>query len=183
MRKCRNERKNGMRILTIALSLAACMCTNVRGQELSVGSLSFSLGQDRDTVMRAIKDRFEVVTVTGQPDTFFISENKRPNVNVIGGVAFKGGRLIWVQRNWGSFQGRVVSVAVSKALFSAIESASGASNADATISTKTQRVPGTEFKTVTFEFPTRRVTMTTTEGDAKNGGSQVSIEESIRSLQ
>lgn len=172
-----------MRVISIALSVAACVCTNASGQELSVGSLSFSLGQDRDSVMRAIKGRFELVPVTGQPDTIFISESKRPNLNVIGGVAFKGGRLSWVQRIWGSFQGRVASVEVSKALFSAIESASGASNADATISTKIQRVPGTEFKTVTFDFPIRRVTITTTEGDGKNGGSQVSIEESIRSPQ
>ena len=170
-----------MRFLSIVFSIAAFMCTNVHGQELSVGSLSFSLGQDRDAVMRSIKDRFEVVTVTGQPDTFFLSETKRPNVNVIGGVAFKGSRLSWVQRNWGSFQGRVASVEVSTALFSAIESASGASNAEATITTKTQRVPGAEFKTVTFRFPNRLVTMTTTDGNAKNGVSQVTIDESIRS--
>ena len=176
----RLDRKTNMQFRTIALILAACMCTNVHGQELSIGSLSFSLGKDRAAVMRAIKERFEVVTVTGQPDTFFVSERKRPHVHVIGGVAFKEGRLAWVQRNWGAFEGRVSSVEVSKALFNAIESASSASQTSATISTKIQRVPGSEFKTVTFEFPTRRVTMTTTDGDARNGGSQVSIEESIR---
>lgn len=174
-----------MRFLSIVFTLAAAafMCTDVRGQELSVGSLSFTLGEDQDTVMRAIKDRFEVITVTGQPDTFFISESKRPNVNVIGGVAFKAGRLAWVQRNWGSFQGQAVSVEVSRALFSAIESASRASSEKATVTTKSRRVPGAEFKTVIFQFPARRVTMTTTEGDANSGGSQVSIDESISSRQ
>ena len=67
----------------------------------------------------------------------------------------------------------------SKALFSAIESATAASGAAATITTKVHRVPGGEFKTVHFEFGNRKVTFTTTEGDASVGGAQVSVDESI----
>ena len=131
-------------------------------------------------MIKEIKSRFEVVTVAGQPNTFFVYDGKPPHGNVIGGVAFQNGRLSWIQRTWGSFEGKVNSVEVSKALFSALESASSVSGTADAITAKSQRVPGIEFKTVTFEFPGRRITMTTTEAEPKNGGLQVSIDESVR---
>lgn len=169
-----------MRRLVALIICLWCQSSLSQSTELPIGSLQLSLWADRESVMKEINSRYHVVTVTGQPDTFFVSDGKPPNIRVIGGVAFVGGRLSWIQRNWGSFEGKVNSVEVSKALFSALESAANSSGASATISTKVQRVPGVEFKTVTFEFAGRRVTMTSTDGDSKHGGQQVGIEESIR---
>jgi hypothetical protein len=157
--------------------------TSARAQNLPVGPVLLSLRADQVETMKQIKAHFEVVTVTGQPDTFFLYEGKRPNLRVVGGVAFQSGRVSWVQRTWGNFEGKTSAVDVSGALYSAIESATSASGASATITTKVHRVPGIEFKTVTFDFSDRRVTMTTSEGDAAHGGKQVGIDESIRLLQ
>ncbi len=164
--------------LLLLITIAAPLCA--RAQELPIGSLDLAIGGEQSVVMKEIKSRFEVVTVTGQPNTFFVSDGKPPHVNVIGGVAFQNGRLSWIQRTWGSFDGKVNSIEVSKALFAAVESASSVAGTTATITTKSQRVPGIEFKTVRFDFPGRSVTMTTTEAEPKKGGLQVTIDESVR---
>jgi hypothetical protein len=105
-------------------------------------------------------------------------ENKPPNASVVGGVAFENGRLSWIQRTWGSFSGKVNSVEVTKALFSAIESAKASSGVAATISTNIQRIPGAEFKSVYVVFPDREITVSAVDGDARFG-QQVSIDESV----
>lgn len=154
-----------------------------RAQELPIGSLRLVIGTEQVSVMNEIRLRFEVVTVTGQPNTFFLLDGKPPNGNVIGGVSFENGRLTWIQRKWGSFDGMVSSIEVSKAFFAAVESASFASGAKATVSTSSQRVPGMEFKTVNIDFLGRRITVLTTEAETSKGGLQVSIDESVRLVQ
>ena len=94
-------------------------------------------------------------------------------------VAFRNGRLRLVQRRWGTFSGKVNSVEVSTALFAALESASNAAGTSAVISTKVLRVPGTEVQTIHFEFPGRKVTMASNNGNPELGGLRVSIEESV----
>ncbi len=168
-----------MRNKLAAIILACSTYAFGQSEGLPIGSLRLTLGSDQIAVMSEIKSRYFVVTVSGQPNTFFLSDGKPPNVKVIGGVGFENGKLRWIQRNWGSFAGKGNSLDASKALFSAIESATSISGAAAAITTKVQRVPGGEFKTVYFEFPNRKVTFSTTDGDASIGGQQVSIDESV----
>lgn len=146
--------------------------------DLPIGTISLSLGMEQTAVMKELHARFHVIAVTGNNNMFFVSESKPPNASVIGGVSFKSGRLAWIQRNWGSFSEKVNPVEVTKALFSAIESATAASGASAIISTSVHRIPGAEFKSVYFDFPGRKITVSTTDGDTKYG-QQVSIEESV----
>jgi hypothetical protein len=162
------------------LGIVLFTASNAWAQDLPVGPVLFSLGADQSETMKEIKSHFEVVNAPGQPNTFVLWEGKRPNLRAVGIVAFQNSRLNWAQRNWGSFEGKVDSIEVSKALFSAVESAAATSGASATISTKTRRVPGNDFRTIAFDFPGRKVTMTSSEGDATHGGKQVSIDESIR---
>jgi hypothetical protein len=169
-----------MQHTTRILGFLLVIATSADAQDLPVGPVLLSLRADQEVTMKEIRRHFEVVTVTGQPNTFFLYEGKRPNLRVVGGVAFQNGRVSWVQRTWGNFEGKANAVEVSKALYSAIESAASTSGTAATITTKTQRVPGIEFTTVNFDFPSRRITITTSEGDAAHGGKQVGIEESIR---
>jgi hypothetical protein len=172
-----------MRRFPTWLVLLWCPFAFAQSIELPIGSLLLSLGTEQAIVMTEINTRFQVVRVTVQPEMFFVSDGKPPNVHVIGGVAFQNGRLSWIQRAWGSFEGKTNSTEITKALFSAIESATTSSGEIATVTTRVQRVPGAEFKTVDFEFPGRKVTVTSTEGDAKSGGLQVSIAESIKARQ
>jgi len=168
-----------MRKKLAAIILTCSTCAFGQSESLPIGSLRLALGSDQIVVMNEIKARYFVVTVSGKPSTFFLSDGKPPNVKVIGGVEFENGKLRWIQRNWGSFAGKGSSLVASKALFSAIESATSSSGAAATITTKVHRVPGGEFKTVYFDFPNRKVTFTTTDGDASIGGQQISIDESV----
>lgn len=158
--------------LSLSLILSVAHAT-----DLPIGSLSLSLGMDQSTVMKELHERFHVIPVTGK-NMFFVSESKPPNVHMIGGVSFENGRLSWIQRNWGSFSGQINPVAVSKALFSAIESARTSSGGSAAVSTSVQRIPGAEFKSIYFTFPSRKITVSTTDGDEKYG-QLVSIDESV----
>jgi hypothetical protein len=146
--------------------------------DLQIGAVSLSLGMEQVSVMKELHARYHVVAVAENNNMFFVSESKPPNISVIGGVSFDGGRLTWIQRNWGSFSGKINPVEVTKSMFSAIESARKTSGASAVINTSIQRIPGSEFKSVYFVFPDRKITVSTTDGDAKYG-QQVSIEESV----
>ena len=168
-----------MRIAQYIIGLSLTLVLSVaHATDLPIGSVSLSLGMDQSTVMKELHAHFHVISVTGNKNMFFVSENKPPNVNVIGGVSFENGRLSWIQRNWGSFSGKINPVEVSKALFSAVESAKASSGGSAVLTTSVQRIPGAEFKSIYFTFPGRKITVSTTDGDAKYG-QQVSIEESV----
>lgn len=165
---------------TLAVILLACSpCAFGQSDSLPIGSLRLTLGTDQISLMSEIKSKYFVVTVSGQPDMFFLSDGKPPNVKVIGGVRFDNGKLRWIQRNWGSFAGKGSSLDASKALISALESATSSSGVAATVTTRVHRVPDGEFRTVYFDFPNRKVTFATTDGDASIGGQQVSIDESV----
>jgi hypothetical protein len=150
-------------------------------QSLAIGGVSLSLGDEEAGVTKTLRSRFHLVPVTGQSGIFFISERPPPNVEIIGGVGFMDGRVRWLQRTWGAFDSKVHPAEVSRALFAAVESASNAvGTTTAEVSTDVQRSPGLDYKTVKFRFGNRTVTVGTTDGDAKNGGQQVRIEENIR---
>jgi hypothetical protein len=163
----------------IIVLLAAFVTAPAYSSELPIGAMRFALGAEQSSVMQEVRARFHVVPLQGSSETFFLSETKPPNIRVLGSIRFANGRLSWVQRNWGQFEGKVNSTEVSKTLFAAIESATAEAGASATVSTKVQRVPGAEFRSIYFEFPGRKITVTSTDGDASHGGKQVSIEESI----
>lgn len=167
-----------MYIKILFASFLLNLALGARASDLSIGSVSLSLGMEQAAVMKELKARFHVVPMAGDSNMFFLSESKPPNVSVIGGVSFENGRLAWIQRNWGSFSGKTNSVEVTKALFSAIESAKASFGASAIVSTTVRRIPGAEFKSVYFVFPGRKITVTTTDGDAKHG-QHVSIDESV----
>jgi hypothetical protein len=139
----------------------------------------FQIGQDQSSVMKEISARFTVVPVTGQPDTFFLRDSNQRNGQILGGVTFKGGKISWIQRSWGSFSGQSKAADAVNALFAAVESASSVAGTTARISTKTQRVPDIEFKAVTLDFGQRKVTIMLSDATPEAGGKGVSITESV----
>ncbi len=166
------------KLIAIALCLFGFI-GNADSAELPIGPMLFKLGAPQASVMTEVGERFRVISVTGNPDMFFLAERDAPNNNVIGGISFSKGRLNWVQRNWGSFDGSARADDVAKALHSAIESATAATGSSAIVSTKINRVPGTEFRSTYFQFPGRKVSFTVADGDSTNGGKQVTVDESI----
>ena len=162
--------------------VALCVCCSgafAQTVGLPIGSLWFSLGSEQAIVLAELKERYSVLVRSAETETYFVTEGEPSNPREIGEVAFRDGRLRLVQRRWGTFSGKVNSVDVSAALFSALESASNAAGGAAVISTRVLRVPGTEVQTVYFEFPGRKVTMASNNGNPALGGLRVSIDESV----
>jgi hypothetical protein len=166
------------KLIFIALCLLGSL-GSATAAELPVGSMLFKLGAPQASVMVEVAARFRAIPVTGTPDMFFLSDRDAPNAKVIGAISFKNGHLNWVQRNWGSFDGSARADEVAKALYSAIESATAATGSAASVSTKINRVPGTEFRSTYFDFPGHKVSITVTDGDSTHGGKQVTVDESI----
>jgi hypothetical protein len=145
---------------------------------LPIGSVQFVLGMPRGEVVEQARRSFHVVPVAGgATETYFLSESKPPKVDVIGGIAFKNDRLTWIQRSWGNFAGRKQANEATKALFSAIESATAATGSTAVVSSVNHRTPGVEFRTLHFDFPGRRVTVINSDG--KDTGHSVGVTEAI----
>ena len=164
---------------SLVLSCAGLLCASAFAADFAIGNMPITLGADKEAVMNEAQSRFTIVPLTGNPDTVFFSDRKAPNINVIGGVTFANGKLVSAQRNWGSFNGKVSPIEIHKALFAALEHATAQSGTQAVVTTSLQRIPGTEFKSIYFEFPGRRVYLSASDADPAQGGKSVSIEEAV----
>jgi hypothetical protein len=147
--------------------------------ELPVGPMLFKLGAPRASVVAEAQSKFTLVPVSGNPDMFFLSTGNPPNAKILGGIAFKDGRLSWVQRNWGSFSGPTTAVDLAKAVQSALSSAVSASGSSATITTENKQVPGTDFRSTYFEFPGHKVSISVADSTDQDYACQVTVDESI----
>lgn len=164
------------------IGLLALLGLTAQAADLPIGGVPLSIGMEQHAAMKTLDAHLYVIPVKGNTNAFFVSDAEPPNISVIGNIIFKDGRLDWIQREWGHFSGTSNPVEVSKALFSAIESAKSASGESAVVSTTVQRIPGAEFKTIYFSFPGRRVSLGIIDGDAKSTyGQQVNINESVSS--
>lgn len=172
-----------MRYSLVVFLIAASSTALGQPSNLPIGSVRLTLGAEKTVVMDELRSRYHIVNVSGQPETFFVSDGKPPNIKVIGSVSFENGRLSWIQRKWGHFSGKVSATDVSKALFAAVEGAAKASAGAVVVTTDVRRVPGGEFKTIYFQFADRRIIFSTTDGDASLGGQQVNIDESVKLAQ
>jgi hypothetical protein len=172
------------RLLTVsvfALLLILLTVGDANSQDLPIGSMWLSIGMKQADVWKEMNARFQVVPMEGKPISFVLLEaepSRGQTPQVLGMIAFENERVSWIQRRWGWFYGQVNAAEVGRALFSAIESATSASGQSATITTKVSRVPGSEFKSLEFLFPNRKISILSSEGDA-HGGPQLNIDESV----
>lgn len=137
--------------------------------DLKIGSLTLSPGMEQADVMEDLRSRFHLVRVSGAKSMFLVSEDKTDKAKPIASLAFDNGRISWIERNWGTFSGKISPVEVTKALLFAMESAKTASGSSAVINTSVKNKHGSEFKLVHFVFPDRKVIVVTTNGDFDHG--------------
>lgn len=142
---------------------------SVLAADLKVGSLILSTGMEQADVMEDLRSHFHLVRVPGAKSMFFVSEDKADKARPIASLAFEDGRISWIERNWGTFSGRVSPVEVTKALSSAMESAKTSSGSSVVINTSVKNSHDAEFKSVYFVFPDRKVIVVTTNGDTERG--------------
>ncbi len=148
-------------------------------QQLTIGSVSLTLGADQGSVQKIVDAHFHVIAESENPNNLLLLDSGPPVGDILGGVGFENGRISWIQKTWGSFTGKDNAVEVADALFSALESATNASGTTATINNTVRRIPGREFKSTDFVFHNRKVNLMTTSGNSKSSGRQIVITESI----
>ncbi len=127
---------------------------SVLAADLKIGSLILSTGMEQADIMEDLRSHFHIVRVPGAKSMFFVSQDKDDRTRPIVSLAFENGRVSWIERNWGTFSGRISPVEVTKALLSAIESAKTSSGSSAVINTSVKNSHGAEFKSVHFVFLT-----------------------------
>ena len=142
---------------------------SVLADDLKIGSLILSTGMEQADIMEDLRSHFHIVRVPGAKSMFFVSQDKADRARPIASLAFENGRVSWIERNWGTFSGRISPVEVTKALLSAMESAKASSGSSVVINTSVKNSHGAEFKSVHFVFPDRKVIVVTTNGDTKRG--------------
>jgi len=142
---------------------------SVLAADLKIGSLILSTGMEQADIMEDLRSHFHIVRVPGAKSMFFVSQDKDDRTRPIVSLAFENGRVSWIERNWGTFSGRISPVEVTKALLSAIESAKTSSGSSVVINTSVKNSHGAEFKSVHFVFPDRKVIVITTNGDTERG--------------
>lgn len=137
--------------------------------DLKIGPLTLSPGMEQADVMEDLRSHFHIVRVLGARNMFLVSEDKENKAQPIASLAFENGQISWIERNWGTFSGKISPVEVTKALSFAMESAKSASGSSAVINTSVENKHGSEFKLVHFVFPDRKVIVVTTNGDFDRG--------------
>ena len=141
----------------------------IQAAELKIGSVTLSPGMEQAIVLEELRSNFHIVRVSGAKSMFFLSEDKANRDQPVASLAFENGQVSWIEKNWGAFSGKVSPVEVSKALLSAMESAKIASGSSVEISTKTKQNHDSEFKSVHFTFPDRKIIVVTTNGNTERG--------------
>ena len=141
----------------------------IQAAELKVGSVTLSPGMEQADVLEKLRSHFHIVRVLGAKSMFFLSEDEANTDRPVASLAFENGQISWIEKNWGSFSGRISPVKVTKALLSAMESAKISSGSSAKISISARQNNGAEFKSVHFIFPDRKIIVITTNGDVEHG--------------
>ena len=141
----------------------------VQAAELKVGSVTLSPGMEQADVLEELRSHFHIVRVSGTKSMFFLLEDEANKDQPVASLAFENGQISWIEKNWGAFSSRVSPVEVTKALYSAMESAKISSGLSTEISTNVKQNNGSEFKSVHFIFPDRKIIVVTTNGNTERG--------------
>jgi len=142
---------------------------SIQAAELKVGSVTLSPGMEQVEVLEKLRSHFHIVRVSGAKSMFFLLKDEANKDRPVASLAFENGQISWIEKNWGTFSGRISPVEITKALLSAMESAKISSGSSAEISTSVRQNHGAEFKSVHFIFPGRKIIVVTTNGDAERG--------------
>lgn len=143
--------------------------SKIQAAELKIGSVTLSHGMEQADALEKLRSHFHIVRISGAKNMFFLSENNMDKDRPVASLAFENGQISWIEKNWGSFSGRISPVEVTKALASAMESARLSSGTSAEISTNVRQNHGAKFESVHFIFPDRKIIVVTTNGDVEYG--------------
>lgn len=141
----------------------------IQAAELKVGSVTLSPGMEQADVLQKLRSHFHIVRVSSARSMFFLLEDEADKDRPTASLAFENGQISWIEKNWGTFSGRISPVEVTKALASAMESAKISSGSSAEISTSISQNHDAKFKSVHFIFPDRKIIVVTTNSDVEHG--------------
>ncbi|HKH49415.1 MAG TPA: hypothetical protein VKM72_32500, partial [Thermoanaerobaculia bacterium] len=104
-----------------------------------LGGIEMRLGMPKAAILGALEDKYQL-TNAGE-DSWFIMEKGDPPSKVIGGIAFKEGRLSWISRDWSNFE-KATALDFARDFFSLLANLSEEGKSVALIHTSTVRQPG-----------------------------------------
>ncbi len=147
---------------------------------LFVAGMNFRLGMSRQAVLDSLAGPAFQVTKMGGVDSWIIyAKTPASTWEDAGAVGFRGGKLVWISRLWGSFP-QADAVRLANELYRALGHVSESAKVPVVVTVKPPAdEPGIHVSQIQFEAGLRKVTVLITEGSPDKGGNQVTIQEDV----
>ena len=142
-----------------------------------VAGMKLKKGLNKKHVMLKLKENYKL-TKAGDKDSWTIVEEGSKN-KLIGQIAFRGDKLVWASRDWGSFSGDN-TYDFAEALYGALSNINEYGSDVAHITTSSHRAPGISVETITITFPQKIISIIVSRGKEVE---DISIQESFHYIQ
>ena len=139
-------------MLIAVLFFTSATVASAEEPSLWVGGMSVKLGMPQSEVLRQLQKNYKVSEPNDRGGMWPILDRKTNELK--GAVTFKAGKVSWVTRDWGSFEGQGLKD-FTQALFSVIANLNEEGQHLASVTTSTQRSPQVVLDTVTLRFSTK----------------------------
>lgn len=148
---------------------------------LFVAGTEIRLGMPKEPLLNSLRSRY--VLTQSSTDSYFVWEGADSTAKLLGGVAFRNGRVSWVSRDWGQFYGTNIlkfATELQSALYN-LQTASG--GPIVAYVSKPPGVPGLRITEIQFLSGQRKLTLAIVEGDEAKakGGECISLQEILTS--
>lgn len=143
-------------------------------EAIFLAGIEMKLGMPKSVIWSALEGKYKLANV--EADIWVIEEITGPPHRLIGGLAFKDGKLSWISKDWGG-SGRESSLDFAKDLFSLLANLAEGGKGVAMIETNTVRQPGLTLYHLSLVFPGRRILINIVEDRLK--GDSISMQEVI----
>ena len=142
---------------------------------LFVAGVDLKLGMEKEFVLSRLQSKYKLTEQS--KDSWFLIAKEGPPYEVVGGVGFKGGKLNWISKDWGSYHGDT-TLEFAKELYSVLSNIQNEANDVLSVSVRRSfSQPGLRGDGINFVSGNRKVIVTIVDGS--KSGNQVSIQETI----
>lgn len=142
---------------------------------LFVAGIDLKLGMEKEHVLSTLQSKYKLTEPL--KDTWFIFTKEGSPYELIGQVGFKGGKLNWISKNWGSYPGDT-TLEFAKELYSVLSNIQNEANDVLSVSVRRSfSQPGSRGDEINFVSGNRKVIVIIVDGS--KSGKQVSIQEDI----
>lgn len=164
--------------MVLLLALFACFSRLSFGAEpkLFMAGTEMKLGMTEESLLPRLKEDYKL-TSAGEHGWAIFEKNGPPH-KMIGTIGFTGGRLSWISKDWGSYDGNVV-LSFAKELFSLLSSLGENQPSPVIVHPRvTVRQPGLIISVIDLLYSERTISISIVE--SKEHGSSISMTEVLK---